>query len=171
MAIPTYGTTGMIPSKMVQQIMECITIVSNSLLISSGLISRFQARKRLRQGDPMSPYYDLIMCCRADKISIQLLLDKFNHFSKVSGLMASLDKSSIYVAGVSQGFKDMITSDYQFKLEGLPFKYLGDILMDMQPKLLKEGTDCLGQNMYAYFSWWTKRLTTFYGRTKKLFVN
>lgn len=55
---------------------------------------------------------DLIMCCRADKISIQLLLDKFNHLSKESGLMANLDNSSIYVAEVSQGFKDMITSDY-----------------------------------------------------------
>nr|XP_016489760.1 PREDICTED: uncharacterized protein LOC107809615 [Nicotiana tabacum] len=68
---------------------------------------------------------DLIMCCTADKIFIQLLLDKFNHFSKVTELMANLEKSSIYVAGVTQDFKDMISTDYQFKLEALPFKYLG----------------------------------------------
>ncbi|XP_019231762.1 PREDICTED: uncharacterized protein LOC109212565 [Nicotiana attenuata] len=121
---------------MVQWIMEYVTTVSYSLLINGGLTSRFQARKGLRQREPMSPYLlvlvmeylnrtlktlkdipefnfhprcaklnlnststldDLIMCCRADKISIQLLLDKLNHFSKVSGLMANLDKSSICV--------------------------------------------------------------------------
>nr|XP_009589389.1 uncharacterized protein LOC104086761 [Nicotiana tomentosiformis] len=149
---------------MVQWIMECVTTVSYSILINGRLTNRFQARKGLRQGDPMSPYLfvlvmeylsrtlktlkdipdfnfhprcaklnlthicfadDLIMCCRADKISIQLMLDKFNHFSKVTGLIANLDKSSIYVAGVSQGFKDMISAYYQFNIEALPFKYLG----------------------------------------------
>lgn len=95
--------------------MECITNVNYSILINGGLTNRFQARKGLRQEDPISPYLfvlvmeylsrrlktlknmpdfnfhprcakmnlthicfvdDLIMCCRADKISIQLLLDK-----------------------------------------------------------------------------------------------
>lgn len=35
---------------------------------------------------------DLLMCCRADRISIQLMLQAFNHLSGVSGLKANIDK-------------------------------------------------------------------------------
>lgn len=133
-----------IPFRIVNLIMTCVTTVSYTLLINRGLTSRFQAKKGLRQGDPMSPYLfvlameylnrslkqlrhnpnfnfhpkcanrelihicfadDLLMCCRADKISIQLMLQAFQHFSEVEGLQANLDKSSIYLAGVSQEFK------------------------------------------------------------------
>lgn len=45
-----------IPYKMVNLIMEYVTTISYTLLINSGLTTRFEANKGLRQGDPMSPY-------------------------------------------------------------------------------------------------------------------
>lgn len=111
--------------KFVQLIMEYVTTVSYSLLLNGGLTAKFQGKKRLRQGDPISPYLfvlvmeylnmalknlkvnpnfnyhprwarnnithicfadDLILCCRADKVSINLVLDRFNHFSEGQAL-------------------------------------------------------------------------------------
>ncbi|XP_060192448.1 uncharacterized protein LOC132621967 [Lycium barbarum] len=62
---------------------------------------------------------------RADKGSIQLLLEAFNHFSRVSGLQANLKKSSFYVAGVPEEFKRQILQQMQFTMGEIPFKYLG----------------------------------------------
>nr|XP_016475288.1 PREDICTED: uncharacterized protein LOC107796975 [Nicotiana tabacum] len=50
---------------------------------------------------------DLILCCRADKVSIKFLLDGY-HFSKVSGLKANMEKSALYIVGVTREFKKMI---------------------------------------------------------------
>lgn len=48
---------------------------------------------------------DLLMYCRADLISVKLLNEAFKNFSKVSGLQANPDKSSLYVAGVTESIK------------------------------------------------------------------
>lgn len=152
------------PAKFVQLLMECVSTVSYSLLINEGLTPRFQAKKGLRQGYPMSPYLfvlameylnrslkqlrhnpdfnyhpkcgrmklvhicfadDLLMCCITDKISIHLMLQAFHHFSDVSGLRANMEKSSLYIAGVSQEFKNQILEEMQFSQGEMPFKYLG----------------------------------------------
>ncbi|XP_060181944.1 uncharacterized protein LOC132611538 [Lycium barbarum] len=104
------------PIKIVSLIMECVTIVQYSLILNGGLTPQFQAKKGLRQGDLMSP---------ADHGSIQLMLQAFTHFSQVSGLHANLEKSSIYLAGVSQMFKDQIINDMEFVVGEIPFRYLG----------------------------------------------
>nr|XP_016481047.1 PREDICTED: uncharacterized protein LOC107802117 [Nicotiana tabacum] len=68
---------------------------------------------------------DLIMCCRANRVSIILLIDRFNHFSEVLDLKDNMEKSSLYIAGVTKEFKEMILEEMQFTLGELPFKYLG----------------------------------------------
>nr|XP_016446371.1 PREDICTED: uncharacterized protein LOC107771509 [Nicotiana tabacum] len=49
---------------------------------------------------------DLIMCCRADPISKKLMLQQLHHISAVSGLKENLEKSSLYVAWISQQLKE-----------------------------------------------------------------
>ncbi|XP_019240154.1 PREDICTED: uncharacterized protein LOC109220146 [Nicotiana attenuata] len=45
---------------------------------------------------------DLLMYCRADFESIKILNSAFHRFSVVSGLQANVNKSAIYMAGISQ---------------------------------------------------------------------
>lgn len=68
---------------------------------------------------------DLLMCYRADRTSIQLILQAFNHFSSFSGLKENLDKHSLYITSVSQELKDQIFAEMYFALGEMPFKYLG----------------------------------------------
>nr|XP_016469543.1 PREDICTED: uncharacterized mitochondrial protein AtMg01250-like [Nicotiana tabacum] len=44
---------------------------------------------------------DLLMFCKADIQSVRLLKQVFHKFYMVSGLQANVDKSSVYIAGVS----------------------------------------------------------------------
>nr|XP_016475753.1 PREDICTED: uncharacterized protein LOC107797384 [Nicotiana tabacum] len=120
MVLLEYG----IPLKVVELIMTCVSTISYSLLINGGWTPIFQAKKGLRHEEPMSPYLfvlameylnrplkqlrynpDFNYHTRADRFSIQLLLQAFQHFSTISGLKANLKKSSFYVAGVSPEFK------------------------------------------------------------------
>ncbi|XP_075101803.1 uncharacterized protein LOC142177231 [Nicotiana tabacum] len=123
MVLLEYG----IPAKFVDMIMECVTTVSYSLLLNGGLTPKFQAKKGLRQGDPMSLYLFVLVMeylnrslktleqipdfnyhPRADRISIQLILQAFHHFYVVTGLKENMEKSSFYVAGVNEEFKASI---------------------------------------------------------------
>ncbi|XP_075098995.1 uncharacterized protein LOC142175888 [Nicotiana tabacum] len=117
--------------------MECVTIVSYTLLLNDGLTKRFEAKKGLRQRDPMSLYLfvlamkylnrslktliqnpdfifhpkcarlqvlhicfddDLLMCCRADEVSMKLMMRVFEQFYVVFGLKANMEKRSLYIA-------------------------------------------------------------------------
>ncbi|XP_019230599.1 PREDICTED: uncharacterized protein LOC109219221 [Nicotiana attenuata] len=68
---------------------------------------------------------DLLMCCRADKVSIELMMKQFEKFSTASGLQANMEKSSFYVAGISNQHKQEILEKLQFTIGEISFKYLG----------------------------------------------
>lgn len=51
---------------------------------------------------------DLLMFCRGDVVSASLLFDYFQQFSKASGLIANINKSSIYFGGVTDHVKNEI---------------------------------------------------------------
>ena len=50
-----------LPRKLIDLIMSCISSISTSLLFNGGALERFLPTKRIRQGDPLSPYI-FIMC-------------------------------------------------------------------------------------------------------------
>lgn len=68
---------------------------------------------------------DLLLFSRADPISLHLLMEKFNHFSAVSGLAANLDKSGAYIGGVPTAVKLALCQEFNMGLGSFPFRYLG----------------------------------------------
>ncbi|XP_060200313.1 uncharacterized protein LOC132628555 [Lycium barbarum] len=106
--------------RFVEWIYQCISTVSYSILINGQPSAPFQAKKGLRQGDPMmhtvqlSFADDLLLFSRGDTGSIKLLYGQFLEFSAASGLVANNDKSSIYFGGVPSEVQEEILQELGF---------------------------------------------------------
>lgn len=107
---------------------------------------------------------DLLLFCRADSISIQLLHQAFLQFSKASGLEANPNKSSIYLAGVNQDFKADIISRLGVSEGMLPFRYLG-IPLDSK-KLDIQHYLPLIEKITARVRCWSAKLLSYAGRSQ-----
>lgn len=53
------------------------------------------------------------------------MIEVLNHFSRVKGLVANLDKSNVFVAGVDDVMKEQILQLTGFTLGDLPYQILG----------------------------------------------
>lgn len=67
---------------------------------------------------------DLLMCCRADRISIQMTLNCFKHFTAVIGPTANMEKSCLYIFEVQLESRESLLSEFHFSLGVMPFNYL-----------------------------------------------
>lgn len=68
---------------------------------------------------------DLLLFCRGDTISIQLLYSYFQVFSNASWLVANVDKKAIYFGGVQSDIQEEILQVLGFSKGTLPTRYLG----------------------------------------------
>lgn len=107
---------------------------------------------------------DLLMCCRADKISILLMMQAVEHFSSVSGPKANLEKSSFCVAGVTQEFRAQIMQDMHFTIGEMPFKYLGIPLSSR--KLSIHQCLPLVEKIITRIQCWTTKFLSYSGRVQ-----
>lgn len=91
------------------------------------------------------------------------MLQQFEHFSSVSGLKANLEKSSLYVAGISQELKESTINAHRNALYygNLPFKYLG---VPLSSKKLSISQCYSADRMTARIRCWTSKLLSYSGR-------
>ncbi|XP_057523904.1 uncharacterized protein LOC130803721 [Amaranthus tricolor] len=68
---------------------------------------------------------DLMMFCKGNLQSISILIKTIDYFSSCSGLKANNSKSGIYLARVSNDFRDQVEKIIHYNFESLPIKYLG----------------------------------------------
>lgn len=68
---------------------------------------------------------DLLLFSRADVSSVTKSMAAFNKFSQASCLEAILEKSNIYLAGVSAYDANLLAEAVQLRTREFPFKYLG----------------------------------------------
>ncbi|GJZ70110.1 RNA-directed DNA polymerase, eukaryota, reverse transcriptase zinc-binding domain protein, partial [Tanacetum coccineum] len=68
---------------------------------------------------------DLLMLCNGDHQSVKTLKDGLMEFSKSSGLIPNMNKSTIFFGSIKEDEKKRILDVMPFKVGQLPMKYLG----------------------------------------------
>ena len=105
---------------------------------------------------------DLLLFARADMSSVDLMLKAFKEFSAASGLVANLDKSNVYFAGINDDEKDRLQHILHIPVGSFPFKYLGVPLQAR--KLFYSECKPLIEKVVARIQLWTAKKLSYAGR-------
>ncbi|XP_019232463.1 PREDICTED: uncharacterized protein LOC109213163 [Nicotiana attenuata] len=89
------------PQKFIGWIMECVTTYLQREMSTLAVQKEFRYHPKCKKLGVTHICFanDLLMFCRGDKQSVNALQNTLNKFSNASGLQASAEKSSIYIAG------------------------------------------------------------------------
>ncbi|XP_048630102.1 uncharacterized protein LOC125602576 [Brassica napus] len=71
------------------------------------------------------PKDDIMVFTDGQKRSVEGILKVFEKFEKLSGLKISLEKSTLYMAGISANNQNAILENFPFEAGQLPVRYLG----------------------------------------------
>lgn len=67
---------------------------------------------------------DILVFSDGSSRSIEGILEIFEKFAAISGLKISLEKSTVYMAGITQVNRNAILHRFPFKVGTLPVRYL-----------------------------------------------
>lgn len=105
---------------------------------------------------------DLLVFSDGTKHSIESIFTVFKEFAIFSGLMVSLDKSTIYMARVSDENINTILAEFPFDSGTLPVRYLG--LPLLTKRMTNQDYDPLLEKIRGRISCWIARYLSFVGR-------
>ncbi|CAK8532362.1 unnamed protein product [Lathyrus sativus] len=108
--------------------MTAVTTVSYRFNINGNYTDKVEARRGIRQGDPLSPLLFVIIMeylSRGDKGSMEILQRTITSFLDSTGMKINPAKSKVYFGSVSDPVKYSILSSTAYDEGTLPFRYLG----------------------------------------------
>ena len=105
---------------------------------------------------------DLMVFVEGTKNSVEGVLSVFEEFTGWSGLSISLEKSTIFMAGVAEGEKSRILTNFPFAEGKLPVRYLGLPLMTQA--MGRQDYMPLVEKIRGRISTWTCRFLSYAGR-------
>lgn len=105
---------------------------------------------------------DLLIFSDSRRSSVDGILEIFKSFAEASGLHISMEKSTLYLAGLNDTDKQEILSHYTFSNGDLPVRYLGFPLLTKQMTAQDYGP--LIEKIRSRISSWTARFLSFAGR-------
>lgn len=105
---------------------------------------------------------DLMVFVEGTKISIEGALSVFGEFSKWSGLNISIEKSTVYMAGIVEEERSRILRNFPLAEGKLPVRYLGLPLMTKE--MCKQDYVPLVERVRSKISTWTCRFLSYAGR-------
>ncbi|GJX07924.1 RNA-directed DNA polymerase, eukaryota, reverse transcriptase zinc-binding domain protein [Tanacetum coccineum] len=112
--------------KIIGWIMTCVTSAAFTVCVNGERYGYFKSGRGLRQGDPMLPYlFTLVMEILTLIIQRMVLKEGLMEFSKVSGLVLNMNKSTIFFGNVKESEKHRILEVMPFSVGTLPMKYMG----------------------------------------------
>ena len=105
---------------------------------------------------------DVLVFTDGRKRSIEGVLEVFKKFAEISGLNISLEKSTLFLAGVKAEDSEAILEQFPFEAGSLPVRYLG--LPLLTKKMNVHDYSPLIARIRSRISSWTVRHLTFAGR-------
>ena len=105
---------------------------------------------------------DLLIFSDGRRSSVDGILDVFKGFAEASGLHISMEKSTLYLAGLNDTEKLDMLSQYTFSNGDLPVRYLGLPLLTKQ--MTAQDYAPLIEKIRSRISSWTARFLSFAGR-------
>lgn len=109
---------------------------------------------------------DIMVFSDGNARSMEGILEVFQEFSYISGLNISLEKSTLFLAGVNGPSRDVILARFPFDAGSLPVRYLGLPLLSRRLTLV----DCLPliEKIKSRISSWKHRPLSYAGRLQLL---
>ncbi|KAG7589015.1 Reverse transcriptase zinc-binding domain [Arabidopsis suecica] len=105
---------------------------------------------------------DLMVFAEGTKRSIEGIMSVFDDFAKCSGLKISIEKSTLYMAGIAPETQAEIQQSFPFATGQLPVRYLG--LPLMTKAMSAQDYLPLTEKVRARISSWTSRFLSYAGR-------
>lgn len=94
--------------------------------------------------------------------SIESIVEVFDYFGKVSGLKISMEKMTIYYAGISEDSVHQMEQRFAFATGKLPVRYLG--LPLLSKRMGKSDYNVLIETIRKHINIWTNRFLSMAGR-------
>jgi mannosylglycoprotein endo-beta-mannosidase len=141
----------------------CMEYLSRMLCLASQNPSfRFHPKGKPFGLSHLSFADDIILLCRGDRNSVQVLFQQLILFGQTSGLDINISKSSIFFGGVADHLKQTILLDTGFSEGSFPFRYLG---VPLSPhRLLASQYSPLLHKLEATIQGWMGKHLTYAGR-------
>ncbi|XP_062079234.1 uncharacterized protein LOC133783600 [Humulus lupulus] len=107
---------------------------------------------------------DLVIFCKANSSSAQVVKQVFEDFCNSTGLKANINKYQVFFGGVSTTVKDQLLQIFQLEEGTFPLKYLG---IPMRPTKWKMA-DCgeILKKIKLRLHTWASRHLSYVGRTQ-----
>ncbi|XP_062103131.1 uncharacterized protein LOC133814152 [Humulus lupulus] len=107
---------------------------------------------------------DLVLFCKGNNTSVQVIQACFKSFSAVSGLTTNLEKSRVYFGGLSKKETRDILKELQYAEGEFPLKYLG---VPLRPTKWKAGDyDNIIKKIKLKLYHWSNRHLSFAGKSQ-----
>ncbi|XP_056862254.1 uncharacterized protein LOC108845088 [Raphanus sativus] len=162
---PRYSRGYGVPGKFIHWIKLCISTPSFSVQIDKVMReNRFNLHPKCKALSLTHLCFadDLMVFVEGTKKSIEGALTVFGDFAKWSGLNISIEKSTLFMAGVTDVERSSILRNFPFAEGKLLVRYLG--LPLMTKVMCKQDYVLLVENVRRNISSWTCRFLTYAGR-------
>ncbi|CAK8576189.1 unnamed protein product [Lathyrus sativus] len=138
-----------------------ITTVSYRFNIMGEYTNILQAKRGIRQDDPLSPML-FVLIMEGDEISLHMILQTFRAFSMSTGLIMNPNKCRIYFGGLDKEKRKVMKEMSGFQEGTFPFRYLGIPLVGR--KLNITHFMPLVDRIVARIHHWSSKLLSYAGR-------